>query len=78
MNLTTPDMKTEWANSTPSFNPADTVTGGPLDISYRAFAQSWSTRVATAMEATGIKNTDAFIDGEPQRVVLANAHHRPQ
>ena len=63
MNFTPPDTDTRLANSTPSYNPADTVIGGPLDISYPAFAQPWSTWVAKAMEAIGIKNTNAFIDG---------------
>lgn len=63
MNFTPPDMETRLPNSTPAYNPIDTVTGGLLDISYAAYAQSWSTWVATAMEAIGIKNTNAFIDG---------------
>ncbi|MCJ1386379.1 hypothetical protein MMC17_009505 [Xylographa soralifera] len=63
MNFTPPDTKTRLANSTPAYNSADTVTGGPLDVSYAAFAQSWSTWVAEAMDATGIRNTDAFING---------------
>ena len=63
MNFTPPDMNTRLANSTPSYDPADTTIGGPLDVSYAAFAQSWSTWVAYAMEALGIDNTDAFING---------------
>ncbi|KAL1962130.1 hypothetical protein VTN77DRAFT_534 [Rasamsonia byssochlamydoides] len=63
MNFTPPDMATRWANSTPAYNPADTATGGPLAVSYAAFAQSWSTWAAKALEAIGIRKTDAFING---------------
>lgn len=63
MNFTPPDMETRLANSTPSYDENDTATGGPLDVIYPAYSQSWSTWVAKALEAVGMTNTNSFING---------------
>lgn len=63
MNFTPYDGETRFANSTPSYNPALVAEGGPLDISYPAYAYGWTSWVAVALEGIGIKNTDSFING---------------
>jgi choline dehydrogenase len=62
MNFT-PPANTRSTNATPSYNPALVSQGDPLDVTYPAYANSWTTWVAVAMEAIGIKNTDSFING---------------
>jgi choline dehydrogenase len=62
MNFTPPNMETRFANATPSYNPALVAEGGPLDVSYHAYAYSWTTWVAVALEGIGVKNTDSFIN----------------
>jgi len=62
MNFT-PPANTRFTNATPSYNPALVSQRGPLDVTYPAYANSWTTWVAVAMEAIGIKNTDSFING---------------
>lgn len=62
MNFT-PPANTRFTNATPSYNPALVSQGGPLDVTFPAYANSWTTWVAVAMEAIGIKNTDSFING---------------
>ncbi|RMD44083.1 hypothetical protein DV735_g971, partial [Chaetothyriales sp. CBS 134920] len=59
----TPPANTRFANSTPSYNPATVAYGGPLDISYPAYAYSWASWLAVALEGIGILNTDSFING---------------
>ncbi|KAL9602708.1 MAG: hypothetical protein Q9219_001698 [cf. Caloplaca sp. 3 TL-2023] len=63
-NFTPPDLSTRWANATPTYDPALIVTGGPLDVSYGAYAYSWTTWLAVALDGIGIKNTNSFITGE--------------
>jgi choline dehydrogenase len=63
MDFTPPDDETRLANATPLYDPADTVKGGPLSVTYPSFAISWSTWVAKGMEALGILKTNAFING---------------
>lgn len=63
MNFTVPDSATRLANATPMYNPANVTYGGPLQVSYPAFSQSWSTWVAKGMAAIGIAPTDSFITG---------------
>ncbi|RYP44791.1 hypothetical protein DL768_008782 [Monosporascus sp. mg162] len=63
MDFTPPDATTRWANATPSYNAASTAKGGPLGITYPAYAQSWSTWVAKGLAAVGIAPTTALLDG---------------
>jgi choline dehydrogenase len=64
MDFTPPDNESRFANATPLYDPADTVTGGPLAVTYPSYATSWGTWVANSMEAAGIGKTDAFINGD--------------
>jgi choline dehydrogenase len=63
MNFTIPDSATRLANATPSYNTGDVTYGGPLQVTYPAYAQSWSTWVAKGLAAIGIAPTDSFITG---------------
>jgi choline dehydrogenase len=54
---------TRFANATPEYNEADTVTGGGLGVSYPAYAQPWSTWLSKGLEAIGLKKVPAFING---------------
>ncbi|KAK3944450.1 hypothetical protein QBC46DRAFT_251846 [Diplogelasinospora grovesii] len=63
MDFTPPDASTRFANASPSYNAAATARGGPLDITYAAYAESWSTWVARGLAAIGIPPTSALIDG---------------
>ena len=64
MNFTPPDSATRFANATPMYNPADTVTGGPLSITFATWSEAWSTWVAKGMAAIGIQKTDALLNGK--------------
>ncbi|RMZ84871.1 hypothetical protein DV738_g250, partial [Chaetothyriales sp. CBS 135597] len=59
----TPPADTRIANATPSYNPDTVAYGGPLDVSYPAYAYSWASWLAVALESIGIENTDSFING---------------
>ncbi|KAI0481328.1 glucose-methanol-choline oxidoreductase [Xylariaceae sp. FL0804] len=63
MDFTPPDDETRRANATPSYDDAMTNEGGPLDATYPAYAESWSTWVAEGLEDIGVNRTDALIDG---------------
>ncbi|KAH6660299.1 glucose-methanol-choline oxidoreductase [Truncatella angustata] len=63
MDFTPPDAATRLANATPTYNAAATTQGGPLDITYPAYAQSWSTWVAKGLAAIGISPIGALIEG---------------
>ena len=62
MNFT-PPKDTRLANATPSYNPALVGTGGPLDVTYPAYAYSFTTWVGVALEGIGIEKTDSFVNG---------------
>ncbi|KAF3769431.1 alcohol oxidase [Cryphonectria parasitica EP155] len=64
MNFTPPDASTRFPNaSNPSYDASETTNTGPLDITYPAYAEPWSTWVAKGLEALGIAPTDALLDG---------------
>lgn len=63
MNFTPPNAMTRFANATPSYDAAATAQGGPLDITYSAYAESWSTWVARGLAAIGMPGTGALLDG---------------
>jgi len=63
MNFTPPNAATRFANATPNYNAAATAQGGPLDITYAAYAESWSTWVARGLAAIGVPSVGSFIEG---------------
>lgn len=63
MNFSPPEPNARFANATPQYNAADTVTIGRLDVTYAAYAQPWSTWVAKGLAAVGIPPVNAFING---------------
>ncbi|KAI0905319.1 putative choline dehydrogenase [Ustulina deusta] len=58
-----PAKDTRFANATPIYDESDAATGGPLDVTYAAYSQSWATWVQKAMNAVGIPKREAFLDG---------------
>ena len=71
MNFAPPNNQDRFANATPKYNKADTVTGGAIDVTYPNYAQSWSTWLSLGLEAIGIQKKDSFIDGN----VLGQAYN---
>ncbi|KAK7748111.1 hypothetical protein SLS53_001363 [Cytospora paraplurivora] len=63
MNFTTANIALRLANATTLEAQGTAAVGGPLDVSYSSWAQSFSTWAARAMNAVGITTTDAFING---------------
>ncbi|KAI2465130.1 GMC oxidoreductase [Annulohypoxylon bovei var. microspora] len=63
MNFSPPNSQTRLSNSTPTYNNADTATGGGIDVTFPSFAQSWSTWVAKGLAAIGLPQAKSFIDG---------------
>lgn len=60
--FTPPNMEKRFANSTPKYNP-NTFAGGPLQISFANYAQSFSTWLKAGFAAIGIKEADDFNSG---------------
>ncbi|KUI69398.1 Versicolorin B synthase [Cytospora mali] len=63
MDFTPPNRATRFANATPSYDAASTVRGGPLDVTYPAYGESWSTWVSRGLTAIGLPQIGALIDG---------------
>lgn len=63
MNFTAANTKSRPANVTTIEAPGTAAVGGPLDVTYSSWAQSFSTWVARSMIAVGIPSTNAFING---------------
>ena len=63
MNFSPPDGNSRGFNATPMYDPANTITGGRLNVTYASYAQAWSTWVAKGLSAIGIPEVNAFIDG---------------
>lgn len=63
MNFETGRIDDRYANATPNFDLSTLGKGGPLGVSFPAFAQSWSTWVARGLEAVGIRPRGALTDG---------------
>lgn len=63
MNFTAANTEARLANATTMVSQGTASVGGPLDVTYSSWAQSFSTWVAKSMEAVGILATDAFING---------------
>ncbi|KAK6079052.1 glucose-methanol-choline oxidoreductase [Seiridium cupressi] len=63
MDFDASTINSRYPNATPTYDATVTVEGGPLGVSFPAFAQSWSTWVARGLEAVGIQPRGALIDG---------------
>lgn len=63
MNFTAANTDLRLPNATTSEEVDTAATGGPLGVTYSSWVQSFSTYIAIAMDALGIHNTDAFING---------------
>lgn len=63
MDFSASTIESRYPNATPTYDDLVTAEGGPLAVSFPAFAQSWSTWVARGLEAVGINPRGALIDG---------------
>jgi choline dehydrogenase len=63
MKFTEPQAGARSANATAFITAADAVTNGTLPVTFGAYVQSWSTWVALGLEAIGIPQVAAFVDG---------------
>lgn len=63
MNFTPPNTELRLANATVAWETVEAAEGGPLDVSFSSWAQSWSTWVAESMDSVGIHNTNVFLNG---------------
>lgn len=63
MNFAVPTEGVRTANATPMYNAADLVTGGGLDVTYATWVQSWSTWASKGLEAIGVPQVDAYLNG---------------
>ncbi|KAI5917193.1 putative choline dehydrogenase [Camillea tinctor] len=58
-----PARDTRAANATPATSAQELSVGGPLDVTFSAYSQSWATWVVKAMAAVGIPRVDTFLNG---------------
>ncbi|OHF04555.1 glucose-methanol-choline oxidoreductase [Colletotrichum orchidophilum] len=63
MKYSPPKAGARSANATASLPAADAAINGTLPITFGAYVQSWSTWVALGLEAIGIPQVSAFVDG---------------
>jgi choline dehydrogenase len=63
MDFTPPNDATRFANASPTYDIFGVAEGGPVDITYPAYAESWSTWVGRGLAAIGVARTGALIDG---------------
>ena len=63
LNFTPPNQSKRIANATPEYDLSTLGTGGPLDLTYSNYAQSFSTWLAESFEQVGISPTDGFTSG---------------
>ncbi|KAJ4422354.1 hypothetical protein N0V82_003008 [Gnomoniopsis sp. IMI 355080] len=63
MNFTPPNNAARFANSTPTYDSSLTAQGGPLDITYPAYGESWSTWIAQGLASIGLPRVGALIEG---------------
>ena len=63
MNFTAQPHATRLENATAVLNAADLATGGGIQVTYAAYAQSWSTWVSKGLAAIGVPEVGAFING---------------
>ncbi|EAT86517.1 hypothetical protein SNOG_06686 [Parastagonospora nodorum SN15] len=58
-----PRPNTRFSNATPSYDPTQVRSSGPIGVTYAAYAYSWTTWLATMLDAAGLKSTNSFMDG---------------
>ncbi|KAI3390982.1 hypothetical protein diail_8296 [Diaporthe ilicicola] len=63
MKFSPPKAGARSANATVSLSAADAAINGTLPVTFAAYVQSWSTWVALGLEAIGIPQVSAFVDG---------------
>lgn len=63
VHFSPPRADTRLANATPSFNTEDVGSSGNLQVTYPPYAYSWTTWLATMLEAAGMKATQSFSTG---------------
>lgn len=63
MKYSPPKAGARPANATASLTAADAAINGTLPVTFGAYVQSWSTWVALGLEAIGIPQVSAFVDG---------------
>lgn len=63
MNFSLPMANVRIANATPMYDTTDLAAGGGLDVTYAPWVQSWSTWVSKGLEAIGVPQVDAYVDG---------------
>lgn len=63
MKYSPPKAGARSANATTSLPASDAAVNGTLPVTFGAYVQSWSTWVALGLEAIGIPQVSAFVDG---------------
>ncbi|KKY29351.1 putative glucose-methanol-choline oxidoreductase [Diaporthe ampelina] len=63
MKYSPPKAGARSANATVSLTAADAAVNGTLPVTFGSYVQSWSTWVALGLEAIGIPQVSAFVDG---------------
>jgi choline dehydrogenase len=63
MKFTPPKPGARLANATASLSATDAAVNGTLPVTFGAYVQSWSTWVALGLEAIGIPQVSAFVNG---------------
>ncbi|EPE27458.1 FAD/NAD(P)-binding protein [Glarea lozoyensis ATCC 20868] len=63
MKFTEPQAGARSANATAWIAAADAAASGTLPVTFGAYVQSWSTWVALGLEAIGIHQVSAFVNG---------------
>lgn len=63
MKFFEPKAGARLANATASLAAADAAINGTLPVTFGAYVQSWSTWVALGLEAIGIPQVSAFVNG---------------
>ncbi|KAK7709720.1 hypothetical protein SLS63_013130 [Diaporthe eres] len=63
MKYSPPKAGARSANATTSLSAVDAAINGTLPVTFGAYVQSWSTWVALGLEAIGMPQVSAFVDG---------------
>ncbi|KAI1444130.1 putative choline dehydrogenase [Annulohypoxylon stygium] len=58
-----PSRTTRARNATPAITAHDFSVGGPVDVTFSAYSQSWATWIAEAMTSVGIPKVNTFLNG---------------
>ncbi|KZL80417.1 fad nad -binding protein [Colletotrichum incanum] len=63
MDFSAQEKESRLANATVRYNSVNVAKGGGLDVTYPAYAQSWSTWVSKGLAAIGVPEVESFING---------------